>query len=114
MPTLAKNARVGHPQCVPYQRNPVRCPPGSGVKVKDGRTRVDSSGRVVIPASFRRALGIQSGDAVVLRMKNDELRISTLRQGLAKAQRLIREHVASNTSLVDELIAERRDATRRE
>lgn len=113
MSTLAKNARVGHPQSVPYRRNRVRRPRGSKVKVK-GHTRVDSNGRVVIPASFRRALGIESGAAVILRIENDELRITSPRQRLAKAQRLIREHVAPNTSLVDELIAERRDATRRE
>jgi AbrB family looped-hinge helix DNA binding protein len=82
--------------------------------VKESLTRINENGRVVIPASFRRALGIRSGDAVVLRIENDELRITTLRQRLAKAQQLIRSHVAATTSLVDELIAERREAARRE
>ena len=77
-------------------------------------TRINQNGRVVIPAAFRRALGIQSGDTVVLRIENDELRITTLRQRLAKAQQLVHKHVPSTTSLVDELIAERREAARRE
>jgi AbrB family looped-hinge helix DNA binding protein len=77
-------------------------------------TRINENGRVVIPASFRRALGIQSGDTIVLRIENDELRITTLRQRLAKAQQMVRKHVPSTTSLVDELIAERREAARRE
>jgi len=81
---------------------------------KESLTRINQNGRVVIPASFRRALGIQSGDTVVLRIENDELRITTLRQRLAKAQQLVHKHVPRTISLVDELIAERREAARRE
>jgi AbrB family looped-hinge helix DNA binding protein len=80
----------------------------------ESHTRINENGRVVIPASFRRALGIQPGDTVVLRIENNELRMTTLRQRLAKAQQLVRKHVARNTSLADELIAERREAARRE
>lgn len=49
-----------------------------------------------------------------MRIDNNELRMTTLRQRLAKAQQLVRKHVAKTTSLVDELIAERRKAARRE
>lgn len=80
----------------------------------ESHTRINENGRVVIPASFRRALGIQPGDTVVLRIENNELRMTTLRQRLAKAQQLVRKHVTQATSLVDELIAERREAARRE
>jgi AbrB family looped-hinge helix DNA binding protein len=80
----------------------------------ESHARINENGRIVIPSSFRRALGISSGDTVVLRIENDELRITTLRQRLAKAQQLVRKHVAPATSLVDELIAERRQAARRE
>lgn len=82
--------------------------------MKEQRTRVDGNGRVVIPAPFRRALGVQAGDVVILRIENKELRITTLQQRLAKAQQLLRKHVAPTRSLVDELIGERRDAARRE
>ena len=51
---------------------------------------------------------------VILRIENKELRITTLQQRLAKAQQLLRKHVAPTRSLVDELIGERRDAARRE
>lgn len=84
------------------------------MKTIESHARINENGRIVIPASFRRALQMQAGDAVVLRIENDELRITTLRQRLAKAQRLVRKHVAANTSLVDELIAERREAAKRE
>jgi AbrB family looped-hinge helix DNA binding protein len=78
------------------------------------RQRVNENGRVVIPASFRKALGINIGDEVVLRMEDDELRITTLKRRVERAQRLVRKHVKRGTSLVDELIAERREVARNE
>jgi AbrB family looped-hinge helix DNA binding protein len=80
----------------------------------EARQRVNENGRVVIPASFRKALGINIGDEVVLRMEDDELRITTLKRRVERAQRLVRKHVKRGRSLVDELIAERREAARNE
>lgn len=78
------------------------------------RMRVNENGRVVIPASFRKALGIKAGDEVVLRIEDNELRIITLKRHLERAQRLVRKHVKEGRSLVDELIAERRESVRNE
>jgi AbrB family looped-hinge helix DNA binding protein len=78
------------------------------------RVAVNENGRLVIPAAFRSALGINPGDKVVLRIENDELRITTLRQRIAQAQRLVRKHVKPGVSLVDELLAERRAEARKE
>ena len=78
------------------------------------RLRISKNGRVVIPASFRKALGGKAGDELVLRVEDDELRITTLKRRLERAQRLVRRHVKPSASLVDELIAERREASRRE
>jgi AbrB family looped-hinge helix DNA binding protein len=78
------------------------------------RMRVNENGRVVIPASFRKRLGIRIGDEVVLQIEDDELRIITLKRNIERAQRLVRKHVKAGTSLVDELIAERREAARNE
>jgi AbrB family looped-hinge helix DNA binding protein len=74
------------------------------------RMRVNENGRVVIPAAFRKRLGIRAGDEVELRIEEDELRISTLRRNIQRAQRLVRKHVKRGASLVNELIAERRQA----
>jgi AbrB family looped-hinge helix DNA binding protein len=52
------------------------------------RTRVNENGRVVIPASYRKALGIKAGDEVILRMEDDELRITTMKRRIERAQRL--------------------------
>jgi len=81
---------------------------------QETRTRVNENGRVVIPSAFRKAMGINVGDEVVLRIEDNELRILTLKQRIERAQRLVRQHVKPGTSLVDELIAERREAAKRE
>ena len=78
------------------------------------RARVNENGRVVIPASFRKRLGIRAGDEVLLRIEDDELRITTVKCNLERAQRLVRKHVKKGTSLADELIAERPRAARNE
>ena len=78
------------------------------------RMRVNENGRVVIPAAFRKRLGIGIGDAVELRVEDEELRISTLRRNIQRAQRLIRKHIKPGVSLVGELIKERRRAARDE
>lgn len=78
------------------------------------RLRVNENGRVVIPATFRKALGINPGDEVLLRLEDDELRITTQKKRLERARRLIRKYVKPGESLVDELIAERREAAAKE
>lgn len=78
------------------------------------RTRVNENGRLVIPAAFRKRLGIRAGDEVVLRVEGDELRITTLKRNIERAQQFVRKFVKPGLSLVDELIAERREAARNE
>ncbi len=72
------------------------------------RLKINESGRVVIPASFRKALGVKAGDEILLRMEEGELCITTMKRRIERAQRLVRKYVKSGTSLVDELIADRR------
>lgn len=78
------------------------------------RLRVNENGRVVIPAQFRKALGINAGDEVVVRLEDDELRITTLKHRIERARRRIRRYVKPGRSLADELIAERREAAKHE
>jgi AbrB family looped-hinge helix DNA binding protein len=78
------------------------------------RMRVNENGRVVIPASYRKALGINVGDEVVLRIEDDELRIMSLKRRLEQAQRRVRRYIKPGRSLADELIVERREAAKRE
>ncbi|MGA9981533.1 MAG: AbrB/MazE/SpoVT family DNA-binding domain-containing protein [Candidatus Sulfotelmatobacter sp.] len=81
---------------------------------EETRARVNENGRVVIPAAFRKALGIELGDEVLLRIEDDELRITTQQRRIQRAQRRARKYVKRGTSLVNELLAERREAARNE
>lgn len=81
---------------------------------KEVRLKVNENGRVVIPAAYRKQLGINPGDEVILRLEDDELRITTIQARIKRAQRHVRKYVGAGVSLVDELIAERREAAKRE
>jgi AbrB family looped-hinge helix DNA binding protein len=82
--------------------------------LSETRLRINENGRVVIPAPFRKALGIKPGDEVVLRLEEDELRITAQKHRLERARRLVRKYIKPGKSLADELIAERREAARKE
>jgi AbrB family looped-hinge helix DNA binding protein len=82
--------------------------------IEQARVRVSQNGRVVIPASFRKALGIKVGDEVLLRMRDDELRITTQQRRVQRAQRRAQRYLKPGNSRVDELLAERREAAQHE
>ena len=75
-------------------------------------TRITQGGRIVIPVDYRKALGLRTGDEVMIRLQDGEIRIRSIDEGIRRAQGLIRHLVPSNRSLVDELIAERRSEAR--
>ncbi|HEX6144377.1 MAG TPA: AbrB/MazE/SpoVT family DNA-binding domain-containing protein [Geminicoccaceae bacterium] len=78
------------------------------------RARIAPGGRVVIPAPFRRALGLEEGDPVVIELGDGELRIRSLKAELRKVQERFRGHLPPGRSLADELIRERREEAARE
>jgi AbrB family looped-hinge helix DNA binding protein len=67
-----------------------------------------AAGRLVIPVSFRNALGIKPGDRLNVELHDNELRVYSYREGIRRAQELIRKYIPEGVSLVDELIADRR------
>ena len=77
-------------------------------------TNLDRHGRVVIPAEFRRVLGLQKGDAIVVRREGSELRIFTREEAIRRAQEIVGRHTAGGRSLVAELVSERREEATRE
>ena len=78
------------------------------------RSQIGQKGRIVIPVAIREALGMGVGDSVVLRVKDDELRISTIRGRIRRDQRNVRYLVPPGTLVSDELSAERREAAKNE
>ncbi len=77
-------------------------------------TKVDSAGRIVLPAEARKAMGLKPGSEVIVRFEDGEVRVTTREEALRKVQEMVRRHVPEGVSLVDELIAERRAEAKRE
>lgn len=71
-------------------------------------------GRIVVPAELRAQLGFDEGARLVGRIEAGELRISTWRANLERARGIVRSHVPEDVSLVEELLAERREDAARE
>ena len=77
------------------------------------RVSVDASGRLVVPKDLRIALGIEGGGELVLSMEDGAMLAMTQIEAVRRLQRLLREAVPEGVSLVDELIAERRQEAAR-
>ena len=75
--------------------------------MKSTMVSLGKGGRLVIPAPLRRALEIEPGDALVLTLADRELRITTRRHAIARAQETVRTYTHDAGGLVEELIEER-------
>ncbi|MCH8063130.1 MAG: AbrB/MazE/SpoVT family DNA-binding domain-containing protein [Chloroflexi bacterium] len=78
------------------------------------KTKLGKGGRVVIPAEYRKRLGIEPGDEIIVSFKDGEIKITTVREAVRRAQEIVRRFVPEGVSLVDELIQERRREAARE
>lgn len=72
------------------------------------KTKISEGGRLVIPATYRKRLGIKPGDHVFLVLDEGELRVLTPHRAIQRAQALVRRYVPRGKRLSDELIRDRR------
>lgn len=77
-------------------------------------TTLGKGGRLVIPAEYRKILGLKPGDELILVLEDGELRIINRLQAVKRAQALIRRYVPEERCLSEELIKERREEAARE
>jgi AbrB family looped-hinge helix DNA binding protein len=82
--------------------------------VLQAKTVLAPNGRIVIPAAIREALGFKPGETLVMDVHEGQLRVDSFEARLARIQGEIRQLVGPERSLVDELIADRREEVRRE
>ena len=78
------------------------------------KTKIGVGGRVVVPAKYRKALDLKPGDDVILVLDDGEVRITTVKQAIRRAQQIVRRYVPEDRDLVSELIKERREEAARE
>ncbi len=86
-----------------YDKQPVRA-----------KTRLSGNGRIVIPAAIREAIGVKAGDSILMEAQDGVLRIESYPTMVARIQREFAQLIPPGVSLVDELLAERREEARRE
>ncbi len=56
--------------------------------MKRATAKIADGGRIVIPADYRKALGLRTGDAVMIRLEEGEIRIRSIDEGIRRAQAL--------------------------
>ncbi|KQQ26386.1 AbrB family transcriptional regulator [Methylobacterium sp. Leaf123] len=77
-------------------------------------TKIVDGGKLVIPAGFRRELGLEVGDTVIMEVIEGELRVRSRDAAIAEIQKLARSFIPEGVSVVDELIADRRTEAAKE
>jgi len=85
-----------------------------GQEQKVYQSKIDKSGRIVLPADVRATLGVAEGDSVLVVQEGDSVEILTMRQAIRQAQEYFCRLVPAQVSLVDELVQERREEAARE
>lgn len=76
--------------------------------------QVGPEGRVVIPAAYRRLLGVEGGGHVLMILEDGEIRLLGRDAAVRRAQEMVARYIPKGTNLSDELIAERRAEAARE
>lgn len=74
---------------------------------------LDKSGRVLIPAEYRRQLGLKPGDELLVRIQDGEIHLSTFTQMITQAQAMVAKYTEQR-NLSQELLTERKEAATRE
>ncbi|MBC1195382.1 AbrB/MazE/SpoVT family DNA-binding domain-containing protein [Microcystis aeruginosa BLCCF158] len=80
---------------------------------KSVEVHLGGQGRLVIPATLRRVLGLEEGDRLIAREESGRL-VLEKREILKQRLKARFAQLPQERSLVDELIAERREAAREE
>lgn len=78
-------------------------------------TRLEKSGRILIPVVVRRRLGLSEGSQVLVKVEESgALQVTSRSQALAKVREEIRKYIPAGQDLAGELIRDRRAEVERE
>jgi AbrB family looped-hinge helix DNA binding protein len=81
--------------------------------MREAKTNLGKGGRVVIPAEYRKVLGLKPGDEVIMLLEEGEVRLLTPQRAVQRAQALVRRYIPEGRGLVEELLQQRRDEAAR-
>lgn len=69
--------------------------------------KVAGNGRMVLPASVRKAMGLHGDAKVILTIEDDQVRLSPIGHSVSRAQALYREHARQGRT-TDDFLSDRR------
>lgn len=69
--------------------------------------KVAGNGRMVLPASVRKAMGLHGDAKVILTIEDDQVRLTPIGHGVSRAQALYREH-AKQARTTDDFLSDRK------
>ena len=69
--------------------------------------KVAANGRMILPASVRKAMGLHGDAKVILTIEDDQVRLSPIGHGVSRAQALYREH-AKQERTTDDFLTDRK------
>ena len=70
---------------------------------------LSQGGRILVPAKMRKALGVEVGDELLMRVENQELRIFNLQHAVKEAQELMEKYNPEKKCMSDDIIKDRRN-----
>jgi len=77
-------------------------------EARQTRLTMSKNGRVLIPAELRAALGLRSGGPLMARLEGEKLVLEPLAAAVRRIKGVMSQYSSPDSSLVDELIADRR------
>jgi AbrB family looped-hinge helix DNA binding protein len=69
---------------------------------------MQENGRVVLPVSLRKALGLEKGDKVLVEAEGNQVTLTTARLRRKRAQEIARRYAQAGVSVVEEFLQEKR------
>jgi bifunctional DNA-binding transcriptional regulator/antitoxin component of YhaV-PrlF toxin-antitoxin module len=73
------------------------------------KIKILEGGRLIVPAPFRKQLGLIKGDTVLCSIQGGKLTVEKRSAAIAEVQAMMARFVPVGVSLADELVAERRE-----
>ncbi len=75
------------------------------------KVKLSPGGRIVVPTRMRKALAMEVGDELFMKVENQQLKIFNLRHAVKEAQLLMAKYNPEKNCLSDEIIEDRRHET---
>jgi AbrB family looped-hinge helix DNA binding protein len=82
--------------------------------MKRSPVKIGEGGRIVIPAEFRKELGLDIGDELILHLENGRMLLFTRMQAIQYVQEQMSKYETNGKLLSEEIIAERREEAKNE